>query len=615
MTEEEIFITALDSARKSNEKIMKFNHEKGDYDFGLHSLYKDTVKMMRDIRNHAVKGIFPRELYEHRSPNQSEKEAIYIEKNHKQITLPTFLEYVNTICRPFGDGNWNIKYSEKEPDKFATAGTTFKEYVETEIPTYGSLEFFIKSIIPATKTIDANGFITVRPKSIEYVTDESGELVVDSVALYEPTMFYFDSTSVINYEDNEWYLFLSPEKSIVKNYNKEVREGTVFELYTEEGIYKIKQYGLKSENLFTLELFFEVTELPVKQLLGIPTIKGEQILWNSPFLYAVDILDVVDINYNWKQASINSCVFPVKVMYGSPCEFRDSEGYACNDGHIINGEGIKRDCPSCSGIGLKSRVSAIGTLLLNPVTKFDTGEINSTQDPLRYISPEVHTLEFLAKQIESDEMKARAILHLRNKNSSSRTVGDVTATEIFDDSKSMTAFVKPISDQIFDIYDFCLEQIGIQRYGEEFEKPVLTYPKSFDFKTPEDYLKDLSEAINNNLNPAIVEMIILQYVNSYYSDSPTITKVFTLIANADRLFGIAMAEINLQLTKGTVSKWQSILHTSILIFITDAEREDNDFLNKPLQVQIDTVVTRAKKEESEISPVTTTIKDLLPPAP
>ena len=87
-------------------------------------------------------------------------------------------------------------------------------------------------------------------------------------------------------------------------------------------------------------------------------------------------------------------------------------------------------------------------------SQLDNGDMMAKQDPVKFVSPGVETLEFLKTKIKDDVATARSILKLRNKNSDTSTTNNVTATEIYDDSKSMTAFVKPISDQIFDIYDW-----------------------------------------------------------------------------------------------------------------------------------------------------------------
>ena len=118
----------------------------------------------------------------------------------------------------------------------------------------------------------------------------------------------------------------------------------------------------------------------------------------------------------------------------------------------------------------------------------------------------------------------------------------------------MYSFIKPISDQIFTLYEFCLETIGMQRYGKLFQMPTLSYPKTFDFKSSEDYLRDINSAIENNLPPSFIQAVLLQYINAFYGDSSDSMKVFKLISETDRLFGLSQDEINTKLARGTAAK-------------------------------------------------------------
>ena len=592
---------------EANEKAIivakKINSDKKEKEpVGFHSLFKESVKMAEHIKYHAEKGFFPAELFKHRSPNQTQKEADYIEKNFKQHTLPVYVDYRNTITRPFGDGNWNIEYKD-EKDLYVSNDLSFKNYVENELPIYGSVENFVKFVLPDIKSIDANGFLGVRPKDIPLKLTEENEYVIDEDRLYEPTIFYYPSERVIDYKQNYYYMFMATEKSSVIVNGKTKKEGFVFELYTETGVYFLIQYGEKLKYNFKIELFFEydLPEIPVKQLMGIPKLIDTQILWQSPFIYATDLLDVALVNANWLQASINSCVFPVKVMYGQRCDFKDSEGKMCMEGKIILETGTERLCPSCYGSGLKSRLSPLGTLLLNPTTKFEDGEDKSTQAPLQYISPEIHTLEFISSKVDTDIDKARKILHLQTSNSEVKGSENMTATGMAIDSKSMYAFIKPISDQIFMLYEWSLKNIGMQRYNTDFVEPSLSYPKTFDFKSAEDYLFDISEAIKNNLPPSFIDTLLMSYLNAYYGDNVTTTDIFTLIRNVDRLFSLSQDEINMKSARGTIAKWEDILHTSIIQYITEEIGLDESFLEKDFEYKKAKLIDRAKEKESEIN--------------
>jgi len=597
MLEEDIILNALNLAVSAAKNLKK---KEGEID--LHPLYKDAVEMCESISYHAVKGVFPDKLFKHRSPNETDKESEYIKKNYKQLTFPVFVDYLSTITRPMGDGNWSIDYQEDSAE-YKTANKTFQQYVENEIPIFGSLENYVKFILPSIKSIDANGFVAVRPYEMPTVVNEEGIAVVDSSDLFRPTIYYFAFKDVVSYKDGEYYLFLSKEKSPVLYGQGTVNEGLVFELYTRNSIIRIIQQGKKVDFDFRDEEYYrhDLDHCQVEQLKGIPHLKEDMILWQSPFLYATDLLDLVATNGNWEQAMINKCVFPIPVMFGDPCDFADSEGNNCYDGIITNQEGERKTCPSCNGQGLKSRLGPLRTLLIRPTTKMEQGEEKSSLPPLQYISPDVTTLEFIHKKVESDTLKARAILKLRNKNTTVQVnAGDVTATEIVDDAKGMYAFVKPISDQIFGIYEFLLKAIGQQRYGEKFVMPVLSYPKTFDFKSPEDYLNDIKAATENNLPPSFVKIILMQYINAFYGDSEMVNRIFKLVDAADTLFGLSQDEINMKVAKGTAAKWQDILHYSILNYINDFIREDDKFMDKKIQDQVELLEAKAKEVQLEI---------------
>lgn len=609
MNEQQILDEAYKVVLEVNKKALTNGKEKTV--IGEHDLYSESVKMAEAISYHAVKGKFPSSLFANRSPNETPEETKYIKANYKQYTLNEYVDYLNTITRPFGDGNWAIDYNEEIE---AFKNESFQQYVENELPTYGSLETFVKGVLPNIKSIDANGFVAIRPLDIEYIEETEGVFKVDSTVLPKPAIFYFESKQVIEFEDNEYYLFLSKEKSMVMYGGKYKEEGNIYELYTKDSVYFFIQTGNKTDNKFNIELYYQhdAGKCPVAQLKGIPNLTGDSILWQSPFIFGVDLLDCVTVNLNWLQFITNKCVFPMTIMMGSVCDFADSNGNVCQDGYIFN-DGNKGTCPSCKGAGQVGRLSPLGTILINPATKFEPGEERSTQAPLSYVSPDITTLEFLEKKAESDRQKARQILHLQTSNSQVKGTENLTATGMVLDNKAMTAFVKPIIDQIFDIYLFCLQTIGFQRYGESFAEPVLTYPKSFDFKSPEDYLQDLTTAMEKNLPPAFIQTLLFQYINSFYGDSEKTTLIFKLTIAADRLFGSTQDEINMKLAKGTAAKWEDILHTSVLSFIADSIDENDIFLYLDKDVQVLKLQEMAKEIESEIKGTVLDItKTLLP---
>lgn len=575
-------------------------------------IYVEAVNNAEAIRVHAEHGVFPENLFKHRSPNQTDDEFQYIKHNYKQVTLPVFIDYLSTVGRAFADNNWHISYNEdKQP--FVTAGKTFQSYVEKELPVYNSLEFFVKSILPGIKAIDAMGVVVVKPQGLPTVETEEGQILIDSTELIEPTVFYYSSKNVVDFEDGKYFLIELDEKSVVDYGGKKQTIGRMFEFYDENVIYLVEQFGKFIDQTFEVRIFFQhdLGVVPVKQLMGIPKIVEKKILHQSPFLFAVDNLDLVVLDSSNLQLSKNNSCYPFRVMVGDPCEFEDKEGNICSDGYIFSQDNTsKMTCPKCNGSGLKARMGPNGVLLLKPSSGVNQGDGALQQKPLEYISPPVDTLVFIDTCIDKNMDKAKKILHLATSNSNIKAGDNVTATGQLVDLKALYAFVKNISDQTFSIYDFLLEAIGKMRYGSEFNKPRLIYPDSFDFKTYSDYIVEISEGIKSGLPPFVIHAILYRFLQTMYNEKET-TDVMKLIVETDRCLVMSTDDIDFKLVKNLVAPWEVILHDSAVTLIDELKAGNDKFFEQDFAIQKEQLIELAKNKEEELKPEITNPIDTL----
>lgn len=572
----------IDNAARQNKKVEPVYYQE----------YPIITDYAERIAVHAEIGKFPEKLFLNRSPNQEEKEFKYVRDNYKQVTLPVFVDYISTISRPFHDPNWSIDYQE---DDSSFGEDTFQSYVEKGIKYYGSIESFIKFIVAQRKAVDANGIIAIKPHEI--FTKEDGEsIIIDPDRLTEPIPVYYASKKIVAYKQDEYAMVILDDKSMVEYGGKNVKMGHKFELYDEQNIWIIEQTGKFIDYTFSTTLYYnhEWNKLPVIKLMGVPQVSENGIIWQSPFLYVTDILDLITLNSSNLQMSINNCVYPYRVMVGDVCEFKDEDGYVCNDGSIIGKNNHEYKCPSCGGTGLKSRISPLGVLLLKPKNRLEDGDSTFSQKPLEYVSPEVTTLEFLENKIAKDEEKARKILHLQTSNSVVKGTENLTATGMTLDTKALYAFVKTISDQTFSIWEFILDAIGYMRYGDKYKKPNFTYATNFDFVTEEDIITQLKAAVEGGLPPFVIYSIIYRYLQTLYFNDATTAKIFNLIVRADRLMTLSNESIALKMARGTVHDWEEILHTSAINFVNELIDENPKFLEQDIATQKEQLIAKAK---------------------
>jgi hypothetical protein len=563
----------------------------------FYSGYKEIVRQYEDTRIHTVKGTFPEKLFAKRSPNMQEEEFTYVKENYKQTTLPIAVDYFNSIKRAFNDGNWSVNYGAENKEN------DLKEFLENDLPIYGSLEEFVKQVLPVIKTQDPNGVIGVRPYDLP--TDEEGNIIDNEVV--SPTVFYFSCKNKLAFKEGEWYLLLSERKSKILEYNQERMEGLVFEFYDDTNVWLIEQVGKKSDWNFDAKLYYThgLGYTPAMELKGIPVIEEGKKMYQSPFIYAVDILDLILLNSSRLQVSINSCVFPVRVMIGNECDFVDTVSESpCVNGKIhIHGEGgtmIEKVCPQCSGTGMKARITPLGTILLRPKSHLlPEGEV-SAGEAFKFHSPDVTTLDFLLKKIDIDEAKARGILHIYNSNTQAKGGDSETATGKYIDQKTLYSFIKPISDEMFSAYEFLINTIGDMRLGESFEPITINYPNTFEFLTEQDYINQIKEAMDAGMPPMVITPLIYRFLQTFFYNDDETAQAFELLLKADRLITMTKDEIALGLTRGSIAKWEEILHYSGHYLVVELMRENENFAEQELEVKIEQLRAKAEAKAEEI---------------
>lgn len=562
--------------------------------------YNKLVREYESILVHAEKGVFPEELFNKRSPNQTDKEFNYRKENYQQTTLDVYLDFSNSVKRCFIDSNWNIIYPKEETiKKEYTAENALRKYLDEGIHEYGSLENFYKYLYPDIKLKDANGVLAIKPNNLKAERTEDGALVyaVDSTKPIEPLPHYYSVKQVIKFEPESWYLIHTGEKSKCQYAQGSEGQhiGHVFEFYTKDAIYLARQYGKYVDWTFEFVLMYkhDLGKVPVQRNRGIPTLINGKLFWQSQFLYSVDNLNLVALNASNLQISTDNCVYPVRVMIGDECQFRDDkEGEVCTDGEIYaSGQTTGKKCSSCHGTGLKNRPSIMGTILIRPKTNNEQ-EIKPSE-AIYYAAPSVETLKFLDERIDKDTNKARTILHLKSLGQA--TTGE-NPLESDSNTKANYAFIKPISDQIFSSYQWALDIIGEYREGKDYQKITIIPAQTFDFLTEKDYLAQLNAATAANLPPTVISSIMHKFLNTLYYTEIESAKVLDLIMSADRIFPLSNQDVMLGLGRGTIADWEVVLHQSAIALTEELEREDEKFFEQDEIEQVKDMIDLAKQK-------------------
>ena len=550
--------------------------------------YRSAVEMLEQIEIHADKLRFPDKLFANRSPNETDVEFKYRKANYKNTTAPVFVDYVNTVSRANSDQNWSFKADED-----------LYNYVSSGPPIYGSLYYFLRNYLTPLKAKDANGIIAVQPYQVKTSTDAEGNTVV-SDELIEPVPIYYSSRDVVG-QGAGWYLVKSAEKSEVMHNGKSEKKGLVLFLFDSQSIYRIEQTGKYIDYEFTAPFVWYPHGLgyvPCIKLKGMPALNENGIIYVSPFSSAADLLDLCLLDESNLFAIKATTVYNYKVAIGTPCTF-ERGGERCRDGQIFDsnlngGVGGMTDCPACHGAGLRPRMSPFGVMLINPGNTFNPdGDKGLGGDYLRLISPPIEAPKFIQEQIEKNEHRARKILHLPDADSSVTGNEGATATGSLNKARSTYSFIKPISDQTFEIYEFIISTINKMRYSEP-QKFDLSPPQSFDIITPSDMLAVIGELSELNLPPALITAYIDKYVSSLMYTSDDAMNVFKLIMNEDLLLSMSCEDVNLRVSGNMIEKWRDTLHYGGMQILTRLIEDNANFFSQPYDTQREQFIQAAK---------------------
>ena len=596
-------ITSIRNKGNKSKGITLMQQSSDNYLPDYYNGYRLSVKWLDQIRTHAQKGVFPYELFEKTAPNQTPKEAEYVRANYKQTTLQVFKDMVDTYGRAYHENNWSISYTP-DADQYVNTDTTLARYPDSEFPEYGSLDNFVFTFLPPLKLMDAMGVVAVMPYELDTV-EIDGEEVLNPDELVEPYTKFYHTTRVLAF-DEEYAVIESEERSEVEYNNKMVMEGAVFLIFDDQWIYKAIQVGKKVDNQFeVIEWFNHATDmLPVKRVDGISIQIDEVMMQQSPFLYATDILDEVLLDSALLRGIKPTCTYPYRVMIGDPCQFQiriDGENLTCDGGFHYRHDGTKTLCPDCNGTGMKDRISPYGTLLIKPQTSTTAGDNISPDSAIFYAAPSTETPRFLREEIAHNMNAAYEMLHLKKTNNKVQGGEGITATEAASDQKALIAGIKQNCMQLFDMYEWCIDMIGLMRYGENYRKPVIKRPVNYDFYLESDYLAQINEAIAAKQPPFVIQSIIYKYLQTLYYPDVQGQQIFNLISQADRLLTMTLDEINLKLSKGLVDKWEVVLHDSAINLVNQLMMENAAFFEQDFDTQLQQLVAKAKEISGAIA--------------
>jgi len=281
--------------------------------------YEAAWHQRRELGVHIVNGHFPEHLFLKRAPNQTDAELEWLRANFKQTTLSVYLDLENTVGRALHPRNWSIEFDEDE------AGQDVREYTSFGVREWGSVASFMQHAGLRLKLQDAMGGIVVAPTNVSVLQEEDGTQIQDPNVVLDPDIHYFKCEQLWGFEYDKWYLLRLNANSWVDSHKRQ-QTGILCWLVDGDNVWRIEQVGRPSDWKFNIgiEVHHGIGEAPCINLMGTPSVKEGRLVWESPYLAPKDLLDIALMNANYLEASMQTVMYPHKVMIGDPCDFVDT---------------------------------------------------------------------------------------------------------------------------------------------------------------------------------------------------------------------------------------------------------------------------------------------------
>ena len=545
-----------------------------------HAAYDIVTAEAEGMAVHTKK-LYPKNILERYRPHEPPEVREYRLSIWKPVTNSLSEKIINAVNKTLNPRYFSVQFPSEPISGFRDEKEQLGYYFNNDYGHYGSVWTWLKETFISSNFTDPNALVVIKPEPTEEDTE-----------IYKPLPCIYDSKTVLDYKQDEYYLIFDG------SFRK--REGYVIWL-DREGIY---EYYLKSGELTQIkELIHEFGQVPAffsggkvetKGLLAYyeSFIQGVRPHWDKVVELASDIQgQIVNHLYLERWEIQQDCD-------NDGCEggYIDASKYGdynkrFDPGIAIPGEGYRVPCHKCQGTGkITNRgpfnVLTMSTDALNPdqpLPAQPAGYIDKNLDPLKeareIVKEEAENgfkavnLEVLTKVGENQSGVAKAM---------DRTDAD--------------AFMLRVSSHYFDyvlpnvFYYSALWMYSAQRSISEIESYVseikISKPKEFNILTVGNLLEELATIKEVGASSSVIKALEDEIVKTRFSNNPQQEKL-NLLLNELRPFRFTADELMTRNALGAIRKEDLILETNLDSLVAQAISEDDSFLDKSKPEQLE----------------------------
>lgn len=541
-----------------------------------HPSYNESVKHAEEMSWHFF-GTTPTALLESNRPNEDPEITEYRKANYQPITKSAADKAIKITSKIFNPNLSSIRW-----EKPSTQGEELKKYTLEDYPVYNSLPNYMKDVVLRKMLADPNGVLVATLAEVPEMETETPE----------PLLKVYGSKNIYNFDADHYLIYISDRT--------ENNKGKIFTFcyYDKTESIEFEVYAINKE-LFYEELDtyqYDFPQIPVWSLGGMSEAldDGSVILksfyssaaphWNNAITHESDLF-----------AAYIKHLHPQKYEIAEVCAYKfDFEGqlYPCRSGRIKYPKGLI-DCPHCSGSGFNP-IGPYGVYKFTKEKLSDGGPMG--MDPVGYITVPVEATKML--EVRKDFCISQGLWSI-NMDVEDKVGENQSGVAKVIDRSAQYDTLYDIGSVIYDVhitnayYFFNLYKFGVAnrsagKPGEtESNLPQVNKPTQFDIASVSELINNFKAAKDSGLDPNYLQMKQIEIQTRDMSTNPDLKRFTSLLLELDPLPGMAVVDVNTNVTRGFVSKNDAVIHFNLKAFVERAVRENKDFISLDKEKQIE----------------------------
>mgnify|MGYP003471876697 FL=1 len=548
----------------------------------------------QEMRIHAD-GLFPEKLINERRPNESDTVLAYRKAIFVPKTKPYFNKIENTLQKIRRSSDWSIKYPDVSFDKIRE-GEKMNDYAESNFPIFGSVTNWAFGLLLRNYLIDANAILLVSPL-------EAPE--ENSTSFIQPICTIFNSCDVIDYVENDYAVVINKVGCTYMSQGRPMA-GKSFYIFTTQSILKYDQIDGRGNYAITFAYDHGLEILPAFKLGGIVCdVYGSNQLYESRISGILPGFNEALREYSDLQAAVVLSMFPER------WEYTQNQCAKCKGigkvQEVVNNESCSVVCTTCSGSGMVAS---------GPYSKVVIGSVEADKHPLPtppigYVHGPVDIIKLQQESIKYHIFDALASINFEFLAEGPLNQSG-TAKEV--DKDELNTMVHSIAEDMVRIIDKVYYIVALYRYSFQYTPeqiydmlPMIAVPEKYDILSTKYYDEQITSAIKNKLNPAILNAMEVAYATKAFNNDLDIANYVQMILSIDPLAGISEDDKMSRLSNNGITQLDYVVSSNINKFVAQAVQTIKGFAELDVTKQKEAIYKMAEDQ------ITTSTVDILPP--